>query len=451
MEGVFCGQKMSIRRLAASSTTPTRAVKAVIPNPRRNRGDQAHRNETIHSWYKSILGYSGELVSQELERLDVQQGQKVLDPFCGSGTTLVECMKWGIDCVGVDANPVSEFATRVKTDWSLQTARLLELYEQVKELYPSAARGRSSYRRDPTYVYLESSGMIERGWISPQPLQKAIAVKSCIQKLKTTSKYRDALMLALIAEVTHGASNVRFGPELYCGECIEDHDVLAGFGGRVEKMADDLDQVSEIECGKAEVYLGDSRYCSQALKNGSSGPYTAVICSPPYPTEHDYTRNARLELVFLEQVFDRESLRKIKKTMIRSHTKGIYKLDSDSKLVDENRNVQGIVRTLKRKVRSKDHGFARLYPKVVQEYFGGMKRHLMSVKSVIAPNAHCIYILGDQSSYLRVHIPTADILSSLADEVGFKTLEIRHWRKRWSTTTSKELDENILVLEAPDK
>ena len=87
----------------------------------------------------------------------------------------------------------------------------------------------------------------------------------------------------------------------------------------------------------------------------------------------------------------------------------------------------------------------------VQEYFGGMKRHLMSVKSVVAPNARCIYILGDQASYLRVHIPTADILSSLADEVGFKTLEIRHWRKRWSTTTSKELNENILVLEAPDK
>jgi hypothetical protein len=312
-------------------------------------------------------------------------------------------------------------------------------------------RYRVSYREDPTYIYLDSSGMLERGWMSPQPLQKAIAVKSCIRQLKTGRKYRDALMLALIAEVTHGASNVRFGPELYCGESIEDCDVLSGFCGRVKQMADDLDQVADIEYGTAEVFLGDSRYCSQTLKNGSSGPYAAVICSPPYPTEHDYTRNARLELAFLEHVFDKESLRKIKKTMIRSHTKGIYKLDSDSKLVDENRLIQCIVKTLKRKVRSKDHGFARLYPKVVQEYFGGMKRHLMSVKSVVAPNAHCIYILGDQSSYLRVHIPTADILSSLADEVGFKTLEIRHWRKRWSTTTSKELDENILVLEAPDK
>jgi hypothetical protein len=256
-------------------------------------------------------------------------------------------------------------------------------------------------------------------------------------------------MLALIAEVTYGASNVRFGPELYCGEAIEDHDVLSGFSGRVKKMADDLDQVSGIVCGTADVFLGDSRYCSQMLKNRASGPYAAVICSPPYPTEHDYTRNARLELAFLEHVFDRESLRKIKKTMIRSHTKGIYKLDSDSKMVDENLKVQSIVRTLKRKVRSKDHGFARLYPKVVQEYFGGMKRHLMSIKSVLGPESHCIYILGDQSSYLRVHIRTAEILSSIAEDVGFKTLEVRHWRKRWSTTTAKELDENILVLEAP--
>ena len=421
------------------------------PVLRKKRNDVAHLNGAFHDWYRSILGYSDQLVAQELGRLDVQARSKVIDPFCGSGTTLVECMKWGLNCVGIDANPISEFATRVKTDWSLDASTLLKLCEQIVELYVRANQRRSAYREDPTYVYLDHSGMIERGWISPEPLRKSIAVKWCISKLKTERKYSDALTLALIAEVTRGASNVRFGPELYCGEPLDDHDVLSGFCVRVKKMSEDLTQVKTMNRGTATALLGDARYCSQTLKNGTSGPFAAVISSPPYPTEHDYTRNARLELAFLEQVLDRESLRKIKKTMIRSHTKGIYKVDRDSMLVSENLMIQSLVKTLTRKVRSKDHGFARLYPKVVQEYFGGMKRHLMSIRWFLTPNSRCVYILGDQSSYLRVPIPTAEILSSVAREVGFKTLEIRHWRKRWSTTTSKELNENILVLQSPEE
>jgi|SRR5579883_986860 len=437
--------------LAIKETSDAEDARLLSHTAGKRSGATSALSGAIHSWYSSILGYPGDLVSRELAQLKIQENEKVVDPFCGSGTTLVECMKWGIDSVGVDANPASEFAARVKTDWSLKPTRLRELIEEVADLYPQALRKWASYREDPTYVYLESSGMLERGWISPQPLQRAIGIKACIQRVRTTPKYKNALMLALLSEVTYGASNVKFGPELYCGELRKDHDVLSEFSKRALAMANDLEQVSGMVHGTARVLLGDSRECSKVLRNGSDGPYAAVICSPPYPTEHDYTRNARLELVFLEHVLDRESLRKIKKTMIRSHTKGIYKLDCDSKLVEDNRRIQDIVRTLNRKVKSKDHGFARLYPKVVQEYFGGIKRHLVSIQPVLSSKARCVYILGDQCSYLRVHIPTADIVASLAVEVGFRVVEMRHWRKRWSTTTSRELDENVLVLEGPEK
>jgi hypothetical protein len=403
----------------------------------------------FHNWYRSVLGYTEDLVAQLLSQLLLDSRTKIIDPFCGSGTTLVECMKQGIDCVGIDANPASFFVSQVKTDWSLRGDRLLELCSDISERYPRVLRNNSSHRRDPTYIYLETSGMIERGWISLLPLHKAVALKLCILNLKTTKKYKNALMLALIAEVIHGASNVRFGPELYCGKSREDHDVLLGFHERVECMALDLSESTKINAGIADIFLGDSRDCSHVLGGLCAEPFTAVITSPPYPAEHDYTRNARLELAFLEEVTDRESLRRIKRRMIRSHTKGIYKGDIDAQLVEDNRLVQSIVRTLKHKVQDKNHGFARLYPKVVQEYFGGIKHHLLSIKPFLSPRSRCAYIVGDQSSYLQVHIPTAEIFSSVAAEVGFKTIEIQHWRKRWSTKTNKELDENILILEVP--
>ena len=260
------------------------------PNPsRRDFLDGA-----VHGWYRTVMGYSDELVGQLLDLFGVRAGQRVLDPFCGSGTTLVECMKRGIDCVGIDASPASCFASRVKTQWRLRSSRLLELLEEIENsLLGSRPLGRLLLR-DPTTAYLTASGMIERGWISPEPLRKAIAVKECIRSLRTTHLYKDALMLALLSEVVDSASNVKFGPELYCGPAKVDSDVVEGFSRRVRATAKDLDAVSRLAHGTAQVLLGDSRECHELLERFAPRPYDAVICSPPYPAEHDYTRNSRL-------------------------------------------------------------------------------------------------------------------------------------------------------------
>lgn len=410
-------------------------------------GPQKILNGEVHNWYRIVLGYSDHLVGQILDRFDIKPGQKVIDPFCGTGTTLVECMKRGIDCVGVDANPSSCFSAHVKTNWSLKNKRLLELLEEIELKQNLYLRRKVAYKQDPTYKYLEDAGMIRRGWISPEPLRKALAIKSSIVNLATSKPYKNALMLALIAEVITGSSNVKFGPELYCGPAKLDSDVFSGFAKRVQAMAKDLLVVSSIASGKATVIEGDVRECDELFNSHALGPYAAVICSPPYPAEHDYTRNARLELAFLELVKDRRTLRSIKHNMIRSNTKNIYKEDTDSAYVDGHSKINEIAAELDLRIASKTHSFARLYPTVIREYFGGMKRHLLSLKNFLVDGAKCAYVVGDQSCYLQVHIPTAEILSSIAQEIGFKTLEIKQWRSRRSTATSKEIAENILFLQ----
>ncbi|HXQ68161.1 MAG TPA: hypothetical protein VN980_16435, partial [Alphaproteobacteria bacterium] len=53
---------------------------------------QKFENGEIHGWYNFVLGFSDKLVDQLMDRLAVTSGQLVLDPFCGTGTTLVESM-----------------------------------------------------------------------------------------------------------------------------------------------------------------------------------------------------------------------------------------------------------------------------------------------------------------------------------------------------------------------
>jgi hypothetical protein len=409
---------------------------------------RAATNGAFHRWYRTVLGYPDSLVAQLLDEFSLTTDDKVIDPFCGAATTLVECLKRKINCLGIDANPASVFAARVKTNWRLRPERLGELLDEVRQVYDSRnGDGANGFHSDPTFIYMKTTGMIARGWMSESPLRRALAIKQAIRGLKTKRDYKNALMLALLTEVVNAASNVRFGPELYCVDTKRNPEVIEGFSRRVNQMQEDLSQISPRNGVMPEVYGGDSRNYFDLLQATHRNKFSAVITSPPYPTEHDYTRNARLELAFLEEVSDRHTLRAIKRRMIRSHTKGIYKADRDACLVRNNSLVQAIVKEVERKIEGKQYGFAKLYPRVVQEYFGGMKRHLKHIRHFLAAGARCAYIVGDQSSYFRVHIPTADILSRIAEEVGFGVLGTRCWRTRRSTTTSKVLDENILFLE----
>lgn len=353
-------------------------------------------------------------------------------------------MKRGIRSAGVDANPVAVLATLAKTTWNLDSKRLLDIARAVKR-DAEAAYTRKDFTTDPTYAYLLNSGMLRRGWISTKPLKKAIAIKQSIGANGATERYKRLLQLSLLSEVVHHASNVKFGPEIYCSARKRDVAVFSGFYNRVQQVAADLDIVETLPPTITTVIEGDARRSSKLFGNRS---FTHCICSPPYPTEHDYTRNSRLELAFLERVKDLESLRGIKKSMIRSHTKGIYRDDRDDECVQEYQVVTRLVRRLRKEVGTAD-GFVGLYPDVVAHYFGGMKRHFRDLRRLLVPSARCAYVVGDQSSYRGIHIPTAKILAVILDSLDFVDIKIVHWRGRWSTARSSSVDENLLLFAMP--
>jgi hypothetical protein len=409
---------------------------------------QNFRDGYIHNWYTLIWGFSDHLVTRVLTEFDVGERARVLDPFCGSGTTLVECAKQGVTACGIDANPASRFAARVKTNWSLDPQTLVAALDRCVRAYSRGKKRGSVYTDDPTFAYLSSSGMLKRGWISPKPLHKALAIKASIRSLAQRRQYKDALMLALISEVVDGASNVKFGPELYCGPPKEDADVVGGFSARVEDMARDLTVVRGIK-PSIRVISGDARRGADLRAAARSADFDAVICSPPYPAEHDYTRNSRLELAFLEAVTSLETLRAHKRRMLRSHTKNIYVGDSDGDWVRRIASISTLASQIRDRVRDTEHGFARYYPTVIEEYFGGMRRHFEAVHPVIRKGGRCAYIVGDQASYAGVPIPTAEILGQLAELSGFRRVGIDHWRSRRASTTKRVIGEYILSFTRP--
>src|SRR3990172_7593618 len=89
------------------------------------------QDRAAHDWYRFVLSFPPHLVREYVERFDLGPDDLVLDPFCGTGTTLVECKKLGIPSVVVEANPMAWFATQVKVDWTVDPDGLLHHAHEV--------------------------------------------------------------------------------------------------------------------------------------------------------------------------------------------------------------------------------------------------------------------------------------------------------------------------------
>src|SRR5208283_1362766 len=81
----------------------------------------------------------------------------------------------------------------------------------------------------------------------------------------------------------------------------------------------------------------------------------------------------------------------------------------------------------------KTSGFERLYHKVVAHYFGGMRRHLRTLRPHLAQHAKLAYVVGDQLSFLMVPVYTAKLLAEIAEAEGYRVLGIDLWRERLGT------------------
>ena len=158
-----------------------------------------------------------------------------------------------------------------------------------------------------------------------------------------------------------------------------------------------------------------------------------------------------MESVVLGLIRNRHELRSLKQGLVRSNTRGVYKSDTDDREVSDHAEIQHIARSIERRrvELGKTSGFERLYPRVTQLYFGGMARHLASLRPALKPRAKLAYVVGDQASYLRIMIRTGTLLADLARSLGFRVIGIDLFRTRQSTVTGESLREEVVLLEWP--
>jgi hypothetical protein len=401
------------------------------------------RDRAFHDWYRFVLSYPPHLVRTYGERMGLGPGATVLDPFCGTGTTLVEAKKQGIAAVGIEAVPLSHLACQTKTQWQIDgdclAARVDRVAEQASRRIPQS----------PLLTFTdEEQAVIVKNSICPDPLHQCLALRAAIAQ-EAPGAEQNLLRLALAAVTVNNASNLKFGPEVGIRRKKRTQvDVVAHWCDKVAQMAADLVDWQDHRAIPTHCHHGDARTARSLLAPHS---IDAVITSPPYPNEKDYTRTTRLESVLLGFIRNKQDLRTYKQALIRSNSRNVYKVDDDDGLLSPHSPIRDLAAAIeaKRLALQKTSGFERQYHRVTTLYFGGMKRHLLDLQPALRSGAQLAYVVGDQASFFQVMIRTGHLLAEIAEEVGYRVQGIDLFRTRGATATGAQLREEVVRLEWP--
>jgi hypothetical protein len=263
--------------------------------PERERTKHVHR---LHPYHGKFIP---QLVEVLLDRY-VRAGGHVLDPFGGSGTTLVQALESGYAATGVDIAAFNALLMRVKTaqyDLPELRAELTDACARIDSLTPRRARvPRRRYLRD---------------WYAPQAAAELVAFRDLIPEYRNADVLRVVLSRAARSARRAAHFDLEAPREPQRGEywCHKHRrtcrpvESAAGFlrrytldtPARIEEFA----QVRDLE-REAAVVHGDAREAALG------GPFDAVLTSPPYPGLIDYHEQHRYayELLGLDDRRERE-------------------------------------------------------------------------------------------------------------------------------------------------
>ncbi len=376
-----------------------------------------------------------QLVQSLLNISDSTRGSLVLDPMCGSGTTLVESRLRGCKSYGLDMNPLSVLMARVKSDL---------LSEEPQEIQDSFVYLSDRLRCDRERRVFDGEAYARRipegdkyylaRWFDPSVLDNLFFIKSTVESIQNQSVRR--FFLVVLSNVLRPLSwqktdDLRIRREVWDAYGVNPTGVFLKEAEKsVRSVTSFLYQNRGQPLGPASVQMGDARHVASQFSQ-LKGRVSTVITSPPYATALPYLDTDRLSLVFLG-LLPKETLRKHDVQMIgnREITKGLKDeywqnfQKSEGTLPD---SVRGLIEHIHALNEGSEAGFRRKnLPALLSKYFLDMKEVLASSMSLLAPGANLYIVVGDNHTVAggeRVSIKTAELLVDLAEMLGLKSGE----------------------------
>ena len=237
-----------------------------------------------------------------LDTVELPVNANVLDPFCGSGTVLLEANLRGHHCVGIDINPLARLISRVKVT-ALDPS---QLYGQLELLLPRARRFRSNPNPNSTLdSWLSSTARVGLHRLAvaieeiPDEARRSfflVALTSTVRRLsKADPTIPPLVRLRKERELTAGA---RYRKALVRSGTVTTAIVYSAFAeaatANIRRMAELYSMRPRFGHTKSSVLDTDAAHSGLPPQS-----IDAIITSPPYCGAQKYVRSMKLELMLI--------------------------------------------------------------------------------------------------------------------------------------------------------
>ena len=356
------------------------------------------RKAPIHRWLVFPHSFTPELVDELIRKWNLNENDKILDPFAGAGTTLIASQQAKIPAVGYDISPFAIFAAKVKTsiyDYSY----LCSGWHEINKNLNSVGKGE----------VLNSYPELVRNAFSPAILLAFENTKYLIRKTVNEQEVVDFFLLALLAIIPKMSRAQATGGWLKWVEkepSIEDF--ISAFSSQVECMMNDV-ETQELENEQLAVAkIADARFLPDEQPS-----FSAVITSPPYPNRHDYTRVFGVELMF--EFLDWDQTRALRYQSIHSHPEANPVRPPSIEYVQPKKITESLIKIEKQA--------PKRISKMLEGYFLDLFCCFKEMKRVTMENSPVAVVLGN-AQYYGEQILVDELAAELGEQAGLSCEEI---------------------------
>jgi site-specific DNA-methyltransferase (cytosine-N4-specific) len=440
-----------------------------------------YRGKFFPQLVKALINFAG-----------LSEGATVLDPMCGSGTTICEARAMGMKAIGVDLNPLSVEISKLKADLldvepALLQSSLEQLVDAVK--HASADRFNNPLTPSPLPKGAEPVPIIREGcgkgdvnyaddwqtrwdksdlnyllrWFDPKALQEIAQILCCIERVKhPTLRKMAEICLSNILRPISWQSDADLRIRKKVTEYVEGA-ALRAFIEKITRQQGKLIPYLSLlkNYGRLpmhEVKTGDARKLPSILP-AYVGNCDALITSPPYATALPYIDTDRLSLIILS-LLPRQEHRNREFQMIGNREVTESQRQELWKTYQARKNelpedVCQMIDALAKSNHGGDVGFRRRnLPALLAKYFLDMTEALHSAYKMMRTGSYAFYVVGNNSTRVngkRLDIPTNEFLWQIGKRVGWsqeRMVDMELLPSRDIFRKNRGSSETILVFKA---
>ncbi|WP_153015857.1 DNA methyltransferase [Methanofollis ethanolicus] len=419
---------------------------------RNENGKKQSTRYSVHGLHEYKGKFNPQVVRGILNWFNLPEKAQIIDPFCGSGTTLVEASFAGYQAYGWDLNPFAVYLTNTK---------LLALKSQPEYLEKIAEKIIKGSQNSINNLQIEDERAIYlKKWF---PLDVLNQIEKLRLTIDCTAGEYSPIFKVVLSDLLRDysfqePSDLRIRRRTTTP--FPTTPILSAYKKSLYLFIEDLKQTFSVfpELNPvAKAFVADGRSI-ESIKGKSPVKLNAdfAITSPPYATALPYIDTQRLSLVWLDLIHPKEIL-STEKSLIGSRdiSKGeqdILKNEIKCNTMNLPPSALDICSHLQQSL-AKTDGFRRqAVPSLLYRYFVDMKCSFANVLNLMKPNSYYTLIVGTNRTVLggeKETINTPELLVDIAISTGWHQVEqikMDTYKRYGLHATNAVQDEVLLVL-----